>query len=301
MEKQKFFSVENGKELFIEMIKIKALYNEKQREISDAIHKVRTEIENTDTLISSTIDTLAKSLFMSKAKKAKKYAYIEELKEQKAAGEKKIEELELRIEELKRETFGCDGVPHFLFGRYKQTPDAKDEPLEWDVIRLNDGMALLLCVKIIEQMPYAESFGDTPWKDSLIRKWTNGEFYQNSFSDAEKSMILETEVANPGNSIYKTAPSSNTRDYIFIPSVKDARRFCNYDSDRIAWPTGYAASKELYVDEENGAAYWWLRSNGGNMYNAAVVNFKGYIFEYGCYVVSSEYGVRPAMWIRLTL
>ena len=35
------------------------------------------------------------------------------------------------------------------------------------------------------------------------------------------------------------------------------------------------------------------------MYNAAVVNFEGYVFEYGFYVNNAEVGVRPAVWVNL--
>ena len=106
-----------------------------------------------------------------------------------------------------------------------------------------------------------------------------------------KTNLAPTPVSYTHLDVYKRQ--------VFIPSIKEVKRFSDYDSDRIAYPTEYAVDKGVYVNGDTNGSYWWLRSNGGNMYNAAVVNFSGYIFEYGFYVNSSQYGVRPAVWISL--
>ena len=294
-----FFSIENGKKDFIEMVKIKALYNEKRKEIADAVQAAKLEIKKADGLISQTVNELAAAFFMRPSKKRKKYAYIESLKNDKASGQEKIVVLDEELKELNLQTFGSENVPKLYFGKYVMSAGGPKEPLEWDVMRVSGERALLMSVKIIDQIQYARELENTSWKESNIRAWTNGEFYENSFSEDERSMILETEIANPGNNTYKTASSSNTRDYIFIPSMNDARRFYKYDSERMAFATEYAAGRGVYVNEDTKGSYWWLRSNGGNMYNAAVVNFEGYVFEYGFYVNSTQFGVRPAMWIDL--
>ena len=299
MDSHNIFSVEKNKDEFISMIRVKAAYNEKERQLTDGIQKAALEIKKADGLISQTVNELAASFFMRKTRKEKKHLYIEKLKEEKAAANDRIHSLEESIRELKKETFGCEELPKLCFGKYPKNADGKEEPVEWDVMRITGGRALLLCCGIIEQMQYAANIENTPWKDSMIRIWANDVFYVNAFSNAERELIPITETANPGSTAYKTAASTNTRDYVFIPSVNDVRRFYGYDSDRIACATGYAASKGLYVDEKTKGSYWWLRSNGGNMYNASAVNFEGYVFEYGFYVNSTYIGVRPALWIEL--
>ena len=299
MDHQNAFSVEKGKDEFTEMIRVRAAFNEKQKHIADAIQKAGLEIKKADGLISQTVNELAASFFMRKSKKEKKYSYIEKLKGDKNAGQKQIEELEEELRKLKLEFFGSEEVPKLCFGKYPKAPGQELQPLEWDVMRITGERALMLCTDVIEQMRYSEKLENTPWKESIIRRWANAVFYMNAFSDDERGMIPESEIANPGNNAYKTAASTNTRDYIFIPSVNDAYRFYNYDSERKACATEYAAKKGVYVDEASKGSYWWLRSNGGNMYNASAVNFEGYVFEYGFYVNSTYIGVRPALWIRL--
>ena len=299
MDRCNIFTVEGGKDKFAEMVRVRALYNEKQKEIENSIQNAKVEIKKADGLISQTVNELATSFLMRRSKKESKYAFIEKLKKEKEAANAQIEELEEKISELRKETFGTTELPKLCFGRYPYKADGSEELVEWDVIRVKGDRALLLSVNIIDRMRYADELENTAWKDCRIRRWTNGYFYENAFSAVERDMILETEIANPGNTTYKTAASTNTRDFIFIPSVNDAYRFYNFDQDRIAVATEYAASKGIYINEETKGSYWWLRSNGGNMYNASTVNFEGYVFEYGFYVNNKEIGVRPALWISL--
>ncbi len=299
VESLSFFGIGDGKDVFADMVKVMAQFNEKKREISDSVAAIEDEQEKADGLISKTVNELTTALLMRKSVKAKKYEYIEKLRAKKASYDEEIHALDEKLRELKLETFGTEETPKLYFGRYPQKENGDSEPIEWDVMRVKGSGALLLSTYVIEHMRYAEELDNTPWHDCLIRKWLNGKFYTSCFSDEERSMIRLTEIANPGNEVYKTPESSNTRDRIFIPSIKDVRRFYNYDEERKAYATEFAKSKGVYADEDTGCSYWWLRSNGGNMYNAAAVNFKGYVFEYGFYVNSDGYGIRPALWVDL--
>ena len=294
-----FFSVEDGRDVFADMVRVMAQYNDRKREITYVIEKLEDEKKKADGLISKTVNELTTALLMRNHAKAKKYEFIEKLKEKKAACDKEIHSLENKIRALKRDTFGFEETPMLYFGSYPKEKKGNPEPLAWEVMRIKGTGALLLCRNIIEHMRYAEELENTSWQHSLIRKWLNEKFYLGCFSDVERAMIRHTETANPGNEVYNTPESSNTRDYVFIPSIKDVRRFFNYDDERKAFATQRAVADGVYVDEKTKCSYWWLRSNGGNMYNAAAVNFNGYIFEYGFYVNSDGYGVRPAIWINL--
>lgn len=300
MNNQKFFSIENGKDDFSEMVRIRYQYKEKKRELVRAIRKIEIEIEKIDGKISQTVDELTTSFLMRKSKKEKKYRLIENLKEDKAAGQENIKGLEEQISELKMETFGSLDLPKICFGKYYFGADGELKPLQWKVIRIKENRALMLSSFVIEQMPYADEIVDTPWKESVIRSWLNEKFFNDYFSEEEQKMIIETEIPNPGNDAYNTAESSNTLDKIFLFSLNDVRRYYEFDIDRIAHPTGHAKARGVYENEETKGAYWWLRSNGGNMYNASVVNFSGYVFDYGFYVNSEEFGIRPALWIDLS-
>lgn len=287
------------KEKFIEDLGCLAIFWQKEKVLTDSMRQTELEIRNTKNKIKMIKDDLIKSIFMLASTKEKKHNEIKMLEKSIEEKRRAIKKIKNQIKELNHECFGTDDIPHIYLGKYPQKPGGEPMPIEWDIIKYNDNRVLIVTTHIIEHMSYAKELEDTPWCDSIIRKWLNSDFYNGAFSDEEREVILKRENPNPENHSYKTAASENTRDYIFIPSIKEIKRFSDYDLDRIALPTEYAVQKGVYVNGDTNGSYWWLRSNGGNMYNAAVVNYNGYVFEYGFYVNSVGYGVRPAAWISL--
>ena len=90
-----------------------------------------------------------------------------------------------------------------------------------------NGKMLLMAENVRVKHPFAEGeeAEEVRWKNSLLRKELNGEFYEKNYSPVEKTAIVETKVAtcdymDPG---YGT-PARNsvtekiTNDYIFAPS-----------------------------------------------------------------------------------
>lgn len=288
-----------NKDRFLENLGCLAIFWQQEKVLTDSIRRTELEIRDIRSKISAIKQDMIKSVFMIKSIKKKRTKEIENLENDIRDKQDAINEVKEQIRALNLKCFGSDDIPHIYFGEYPQKPNGAPAPLEWDVLMYKDNRVLIVTTHVIEQMQFAKEIVDTPWKNSIIRKWLNNEFYDICFTKEEKALILEKENANPENHSYKTAASENTRDKVFIPSIKEVKRFSDYDSDRIAYPTEYAVDKGVYVNGDTNGSYWWLRSNGGNMYNAAVVNFSGYIFEYGFYVNSSQYGVRPAVWISL--
>ncbi len=299
MEAQGVLKNDEQKDDFIKMVRLRDAYNREKRLIEDKIYEKRKGIKEAEETISQNANEIATSLFMRKARKEKLLSQIEDLKKKEEPLKIQEEGLKEKVKNLTLSIFKQQTPPPICFGAFSAEDGKEAEPIEWEVMLIRKERALLFSVFIIECMSYAEKLEDTSWNDSLIRKWLNGEFYNECFSEHEKKLIALTEISNPGNEAYKTPSSSNTRDKIFIPSVKEVQRFYGYDDERIASATSHAKDKGIFVDETTGGSYWWLRSNGGNMYNAAAVNFKGYVFEYGSYVNTKEYGIRPALWIEL--
>ncbi len=299
MSCQKFYGIESGKDCFVEFIKTKAVFNEGQRNITDEIEKLRIKTEDIELKTDKTIRELAGPIPLRKSKRQKKLVYIEALKHKKEDNLKNTDELKEQLKNLKLFTFGKEEIPKIHFGRYKKNNASRMLPIEWDVMQIKNNRALLLSSYIIECMPYAQELTPTAWKESKIRQWLNEEFYQNSFLDTERKMICQAKIQTPGNEEYKTPASPDTKDYIFIPSADEVEEFYNYDFERAARATEYAVKNGVYKDEQSGNSYWWLRSTGGTVYNASVINFKGYLYEYGFFVNSGQYGVRPALWIEL--
>ena len=140
--------------------------------------------------------------------------------------------------------------------------------------------ALLIAEKPVCERPYHSKWTEITWEQCDLRKWLNGEYYKNTFSEEERAGILECELKNPDNPNYGTKGGNDTRDKVFLLSIEEAKKYFMNDRDR---STGI---------------WWWLRSPGGNGDNAAYVGGVGGIIDHGHYV-STRTGVRPALKINL--
>ncbi|MDR2532864.1 MAG: DUF6273 domain-containing protein [Oscillospiraceae bacterium] len=158
--------------------------------------------------------------------------------------------------------------------------------LEWRVLEVQDGMALVISEYLLEYQQYHADYDDATWEHSSLRAYLNGEFY-NSFSSAEQGRILETTVINNDNPEYGTPGGNNTTDNIFLLSIDEAQTYFTDDSSRIA----YFADGDVH--------FWWLRSPGYLSDYAANVNGDGYVIVDGIEVERGFVGVRPALWLNL--
>jgi hypothetical protein len=187
------------------------------------------------------------------------------------------------------------------FGRYPQTSSGKDKtPIEWRVVENNGNEFLLVSDRILDCKRYHNDNKTVTWKDSDIRRWLNGEFYDKAFNKEEKSLIKLTRCAGNGASGKDDLP--DTEDRVFLLNTVEAGKLGS-DVDRIASGTDYAKQKkpdgcELYVN--GGNSWWWLRNRGssGASYAALVIN-DGDVYEDGRYVGNSDFGVRPALKLIL--
>ena len=186
------------------------------------------------------------------------------------------------------------------------------DPLRWDIIKKENGNALLLCDLIIDAQAYYRSTAlrseDTAiyannYMRSDIRSWLNSDFYDISFTSAQKSLILTTLVSN---SVASTGDSTNrytclnTEDKVFLMSreeVLNSSLFENADALKKGM-TAYARVQGCYYYSSYSTGDWWLRSphyNSGQ--NAYIVAYYG-----SCDYTTVNYtqiGVVPAVWIEL--
>ena len=148
-------------------------------------------------------------------------------------------------------------------------------------IDLEQDTALVIAEKPICNKPYNDKYESTTWEQCSLRKWLNGEYYEKTFTEAEKKAILKTPLENPSNPQYVTSGGNRTKDRIFLLSINEANEYFKDDSERKA------------------DSCWWLRSPGGRDVSAAFVRGEyGIVYGYGSYV-TEEFGVRPAFRINL--
>ena len=212
------------------------------------------------------------------------------------------------------------------FGSYPQEKDGTVKPIEWIVLDVQDGQALLLSKYGLDCQPYEWDCGDydtTNWEDCSVRAWLNDEFLYTAFSDDEQSLIIETTLRTQSSSDGKE--HVETDDMVFLLSQNDAYKYFDDDYSRICYVTDYIFDDINWFDkmcaDNRGESYevhkdcvWWLRTPGGQMNfamsisSSGKINTFGYGVSEGAYIVhsdgteeyyeyTSEVAVRPAIWV----
>lgn len=177
------------------------------------------------------------------------------------------------------------------FGEYEQDGNKGNgaEAIQWIVLDNNKDHFLIVSKSGLEAM----KFGDTvsfSWENSIVRKWLNTDFYNLSFTDAERKRILKISVTT----VLEKGKES-TIDYITIP---DKDIISNYLT-KAQW--SWEAND--YLGKNHG---WceavWLRNISGtktNKYLISVLRRGGFLGTLGR-SPSEKAVVRPMMWIDLS-
>lgn len=192
---------------------------------------------------------------------------------------------------------------YILFGRYAQGKNGETAPIEWQVLELRDGKALLISRYVLfsEMYNYKGAEKVTPWAESDLREHLNGAFLNEAFSTDEQSRIVLTEVDNSAaqsNPKYGAAGEENTQDYIFCLSYAEALRYFSSNNERLGHATPYAMEHGTFTSSNTDHAYWWLRSPGASWDRHSNVSSGGDLSQHSINNVSE--GVRPVMWLTLS-
>lgn len=198
------------------------------------------------------------------------------------------------------------------FGTYPQTKEGTDQTsIEWIVLDVQDGKALLLSKYGLDAKPYDMDHNNNIWEQCSLRDWLNNGFLKKAFSDKQQSMILLTDINN-SEGYGETAGKGNTRDQIFLLSYAEANRYLdvtgqnhNNMKSRVS-PTAYAEAKGVIAnntyktDDDDATGWWWLRSPGKY---TQYVHYVAYVYIDGSLnfqFPDNDHGaVRPALWISL--
>lgn len=202
-----------------------------------------------------------------------------------------------------------------VFGTYEQDGDTTNgaEAVEWIVLDVTDGKALLLSQYGLEAMPYNETEEAMTWDACSLRAWLNTEFFETTFSAEEKERIEWTTVLNNSDDNSGVDGGKDTEDFVFLLSVDEAKKYFaedvvvedgrNYNTERAAKPTAYASTKPLTIVTNgswyDGSSPYWLRTPGVVNYFAAIVDYNGEIYAFGHGVSEPKNMVRPAIWVEL--
>lgn len=186
---------------------------------------------------------------------------------------------------------------YITFGHYEQdnNPNNGTEPIEWRILKEEDGKVLLLSRYGLDAKVYHQINSGVTWEISTLREWLNTEFYDTAFDGTEKEAIILSLLENDDNTDAwpHTEGGNATEDYVFLLSKAEAEE--NLQISTAAEATEYALAQGIV----NGTT--WLRSPGGAQNAAQVIRHEsGIIDTKGDYTYMVPNAVRPAIWVEKT-
>lgn len=186
-------------------------------------------------------------------------------------------------------------------GKYPQndTTGKISDPIEWQVLDVQDGKALLISKCGLDNVMYHSLNTSMTWERCELRAWLQGEFADKAFNDDEKKLILKTTNDNPASKVHGAPGGPCTEDTLFCLSIDEVCKYMPEQKDRVCAPSAYTKAKGAFTHPENGHCWWWLRNPGYYPSDAAGINYYGYLHESGDNITSPSDAVRPAMWISI--
>ena len=188
-----------------------------------------------------------------------------------------------------------------FFGAYEQDNNTSNgkEDVEWLVLEVKDGKALVVSKYALDCKQYNTSNTNVTWETCTLRKWLNTDFINSAFSSDEKAKIPTVTVSADKKHGHSANPGNATQDQVFLLSITEANKYFNSTGARQCEPTDYAVANGAW-ESVDGNCGWWLRSPGVTQYSAhsaAYVHNSGGVYESGSDVDIGTSAVRPAMWI----
>lgn len=187
-----------------------------------------------------------------------------------------------------------DAVTCITYGKYEQDNNSENgpEPIAWIILKMDKKKHHMLLVSRIpiERMTFMkyDVQSSLSWTESSVRKWLNKDFYNESFSDDEKTRIIKTvlKTNKPDNKI------EETKDYIYIPK----RSTINEYKNELVWD--WKKTDISYIGAKVSILYdSWIRDfHKSDARKVLTLHFNGDIREEG-ELPTAERTVRPMMWI----
>ena len=188
-------------------------------------------------------------------------------------------------------------------GTYPQTKAGNDKtPIEWQVLEVRDGKALLISRYALDCQQYNTSDTNVTWETCSLRTWLNGTFKNKAFTSSELATIVTTDVTADKNPNYSTSAGNATQDRVFLLSISEANQYFTSDEARKCVLTEYAIAQGAYTDGNHtvggkATCWWWLRSPGGTSNRTVGTGGDGSVYFGGSLVNYDSGCVRPALWI----
>lgn len=170
-----------------------------------------------------------------------------------------------------------------FFGTYPQNDPKTADPIEWLILKTENGKALLLSNKVLHIMWFDKNSSDFAKSD--VRNWLNGQFYSTAFSETEKSRMVSVSGLN---------------DKVGLLSYEEVTQALPAESLRQRPITNVVKRFKKGFNKKTGMGNWMLRTSSDYykpMPAIQVVGPKGEIDPMPSNVPG--YGVVPAIIIKV--
>lgn len=186
----------------------------------------------------------------------------------------------------------------------------------WRVLDIQNNTALIITEDIVEKRPYHNAYQDTTWAECDLRKYLNGDFY-NQFNELDQAKILLVTNKNFNNPWFGTYGGADSQDRIFLLDIEDV--VCRYfgdSSDKLQnrgknenyWFNKKDQNNHKRVAMFKGHEYWWWLRSPGRINRVAAyihgspggcVGINGNSVFFRSFGPERDGGVRPALWLQV--
>lgn len=161
----------------------------------------------------------------------------------------------------------------------------KEENVEWIVLSIEEDKMLVVSKYVLDSYLF-DTKGTTNWNKSKLHDWINDDFYNEAFSDEDKARIVATDFGD------------GYTDYLSLLSAEETNTLFESNEDRQGIPTAYVITSSMIPYSHDGHCHYWLRDVSADGKNAYLMGWQG-VVEDQTQALSSWYGIRPIMWIKL--
>ncbi|MBQ7849537.1 MAG: hypothetical protein IJ343_07450 [Clostridia bacterium] len=187
---------------------------------------------------------------------------------------------------------------YVTFGHYEQDNKTTNgaEPVEWRVLTVEDGRALLVS-------RYGLDYGPSGSVNvSAMIKWLNKDFLNAAFTEDEQAGILTTTLTADGNSASSTSSGGVIQEKMILLSVEEVEKYFASDAARACKPTAYATAQGVYKSSGSYArrnCWWWILMTFSGQHYVTRVDVDGSVYRGHDAIVRVSPAIRPAMWVDL--
>ncbi len=176
---------------------------------------------------------------------------------------------------------------HLEVGDFIRFGHFNGRPLGWQVMSIEGDKIQLITKFGITCRPYNDELEMTTWEKSSLRQWLIKDFYEESFSEAEKAHILTTKVKAEVLDTHELYTGPDTFDKVRILSINEYVKYFN----------GLPLRFKCYLFNRT-PRQCWMRNYGKDRQHAAFIGRSGSIHAGGSLVNSARNAVRPVIWIE---